>query len=188
MCPRWSLIAGRLPGRTDNEIKNYWNTYLARKLKTEQSHYNNNAKSGKDHSSKVRASDDTSIRRSQVIQPKATKCKNVVIIEPTYPNHPYQTNSNINSFVSNHMQLHVTEAEAESDHTSQSPKAQLVNEQLQFLEDIDDFMLNCCDDMNNEFQLNVADWSGDIVFDFDDPLVENAWNWTETCDSQVHHA
>ncbi|KAL3817887.1 hypothetical protein ACJIZ3_003792 [Penstemon smallii] len=30
---RWSLIAGRLPGRTDNEIKNYWNTYLLKKLK-----------------------------------------------------------------------------------------------------------------------------------------------------------
>lgn len=29
---RWALIAGRIPGRTDNEIKNYWNTYLRKKL------------------------------------------------------------------------------------------------------------------------------------------------------------
>ncbi|KAH9306177.1 hypothetical protein KI387_010581 [Taxus chinensis] len=29
---RWSLIAGRMQGRTDNEIKNFWNTHLSRKL------------------------------------------------------------------------------------------------------------------------------------------------------------
>ncbi|ESQ28099.1 hypothetical protein EUTSA_v10019036mg [Eutrema salsugineum] len=29
---RWSLIAGRLPGRTDNEIRIRWETYLKRKL------------------------------------------------------------------------------------------------------------------------------------------------------------
>uniref|UniRef100_A0A3Q7JEH6 Uncharacterized protein n=1 Tax=Solanum lycopersicum TaxID=4081 RepID=A0A3Q7JEH6_SOLLC len=30
---RWSLIAGRLSGRTDNEIKNHWHTNLLKKLK-----------------------------------------------------------------------------------------------------------------------------------------------------------
>ncbi|KAH7662185.1 transcription factor MYB75 protein [Dioscorea alata] len=37
---RWSLIAGRLPGRTANDIKNHWNTYLSKKIITEEKSWN----------------------------------------------------------------------------------------------------------------------------------------------------
>ncbi|WVZ08879.1 hypothetical protein V8G54_022225 [Vigna mungo] len=38
---RWSLIAGRLPGRTSNDVKNYWNTYTRRRKSHSQNKHNN---------------------------------------------------------------------------------------------------------------------------------------------------
>ncbi|BAT87925.1 hypothetical protein VIGAN_05135000 [Vigna angularis var. angularis] len=42
---RWSAIATSLPGRTDNEIKNFWHTHLKKRIQKSGVHINGNASS-----------------------------------------------------------------------------------------------------------------------------------------------
>ncbi|XP_009362675.1 transcription factor MYB123 [Pyrus x bretschneideri] len=101
---RWSLIAGRIPGRTDNEIKNYWNTYLRKKVNGAETprllgnkvDENNKKKKKKrrDNSEKTNPSVNKTKPRAMVksdsfavIRTKASRCNKVLVMPDQLPDH-----------------------------------------------------------------------------------------------------
>ncbi|KAJ0682138.1 putative transcription factor MYB family [Helianthus annuus] len=62
---RWSAIAARLPGRTDNEIKNYWHTHLKKRGTDNLLHQTTNPNDS-DISSTFESSDIKNIQCEQV--------------------------------------------------------------------------------------------------------------------------
>ncbi|XP_038990436.1 transcription factor MYB1-like [Phoenix dactylifera] len=81
---RWSLIAGRLPGRTDNEIKNYWNTKLSKEVKGIPRRFINGERvqsKSKERKAvaglKAEAPKELGEQSHPVIRPKAVRCTKV---------------------------------------------------------------------------------------------------------------
>lgn len=110
---RWSLIAGRLPGRTDNEIKNYWNTNLSKRL----NQCNNQApntlttyhkKLQKDQKNKKPISIDQHKQtlESNVVRTKAVRCTKVFITpEPQPQQHILHANNITDVAAANHSSM-----------------------------------------------------------------------------------
>ncbi|KAJ8774011.1 hypothetical protein K2173_009442 [Erythroxylum novogranatense] len=103
---RWSLIAGRLPGRTDNEIKNYWNTKIGKKLKTQQcqknsTHFNQAHDKTGLHALKSSGRPMKVKGNVSPIRTKASRCRRVVMPpELQYNDGQWQTKSTMGTSTS----------------------------------------------------------------------------------------
>ncbi|XVF48917.1 hypothetical protein PTKIN_Ptkin03bG0226700 [Pterospermum kingtungense] len=82
---RWSLIAGRLPGRTDNEIKNYWNTNLSKRVHGHKTTPKSTTQASNMKHNMKASPEPQGHHQHKVIRTKAVKCTRAVnVVTPPF--------------------------------------------------------------------------------------------------------
>lgn len=190
---RWSLIAGRLPGRTDNEIKNYWNTNIGKRLQNAKPKSTSSLSSaGQDPNPKVGPNPS-----SCVVQTKASRCTKVIVSKQVQPlmvspssltSHDNMNNNNNNAICHEKKEL-------------SSPLSPLSSSPFMDIEGINNNNSNNDDDTNNaldfmvDFEMDEGFFS-DLVLNMDmsEPncvenrvIVENSNDDANTMDHKCRH-
>ncbi|KAL5579541.1 hypothetical protein UlMin_011983 [Ulmus minor] len=183
---KWSLIAGRLPGRTDNEIKNYWNTNIGKKIgkaepfsSTTSRITPNRDKNEEPNLKPSKAIKPTSATTSpNVVRTKASRCTKVII--------PQNLHRQIGQTRDHHVQSPTQKVMDQTYGVQPSlplvdPNQSYSNDHLtmEFEKDenfLSDFLNNDCLELSNYFGEGLDDHN---------TIASNTSNWSPKSDHQT---
>ncbi|CAK7349973.1 unnamed protein product [Dovyalis caffra] len=89
---KWCVIAGKLPGRTDNEIKNHWHTNLSKRVKQNQS-------VSSELMNKEKSTETSQTSQSEVSETEKSETESVSVNTPSESGHRPKT---VENFPSSH--------------------------------------------------------------------------------------